>query len=58
MVEQMAFFDGLIVLIVLGLVLMGVGFAARQSNWGLALLTLGTICMLATIGFKIYMTVQ
>lgn len=54
----MAFFDGLIALIVLGLVLMGIGFGARQSTWGLTLLALGTICMLATIGYKVYMTVQ
>ncbi|GAA5119082.1 hypothetical protein [Alloalcanivorax gelatiniphagus] len=54
----MAPFDGLIALMVVGLMLMGVGFAARQSNWGLALLAVGTLCMLATIGYKIYLTVQ
>ncbi|MCC4308999.1 hypothetical protein LL252_10500 [Alcanivorax marinus] len=52
----MAFFDGLIALIAVGLTLMAVGFAGRQYNWGVALLAVGTLCMLATIAYKLYLT--
>ncbi|MFP1684413.1 hypothetical protein ACLD0W_18035 [Alloalcanivorax sp. C16-1] len=52
----MALFDGLIALIVVGLALMAAGFAGRQYNWGVALLAAGTICMLATIAYKLYLT--
>lgn len=41
-----------------GFFLMGIGFNFRESRWGLTALALGSVTMLSTIGYRIYMALN
>jgi hypothetical protein len=46
----------LLSLIVIGFVLLCVGFNYRDSNWGVGLLAVGILTMFSTLAFKMYIT--
>ncbi len=52
----MDIFNNMLVLIIVGFVLMGIGFSARSREWGIWLLGLGILCLLGTIAYKSYVT--
>lgn len=39
-----------------GFVLMGIGFNFRDYTWGIVLLALGSLTMLSTIAYRVYLT--
>tara|TARA_Y100001951_G_scaffold101058_1_gene105367 strand:- start:431 stop:628 length:198 start_codon:yes stop_codon:yes gene_type:complete len=46
----------LLSLIVIGFILLCVGFNYRDRNWGVGLLGLGVLTMFSTLAFKMYIT--
>lgn len=46
----------LLTLIVIGFILLCVGFAYRDEQWGVGLLALGVLAMFSTLAFKMYIT--
>lgn len=46
----------MLLLIGCGFTFMTLGFSARESPWGIAILALGSITMLSTIAYKMYIT--
>ncbi|MFC2974291.1 hypothetical protein ACFOJE_19035 [Azotobacter bryophylli] len=48
--------ETMLLVIGIGFVLLGVGFANRAQNWGVALIAVGWACMLSTIAYKMYIT--
>lgn len=46
----------MLVLIFSGFALMGIGFSLRDNNWGIGLLWAGSLVMLSSIAYKLYLT--
>ncbi|MNJ72026.1 hypothetical protein D3C77_686340 [compost metagenome] len=42
-------------LLMLGFLLLGLGFNFRNTNSGVTLMALGILCTLSTIGYKLYL---
>ncbi|MBA1272100.1 hypothetical protein [Stutzerimonas azotifigens] len=49
-------FHWMLLLIVAGFLLLGVGFNCRDKEWGVGLLSLGVVCMLSSLLYKVYIT--
>ncbi|EKM96467.1 MAG: DUF6095 family protein [Pseudomonas sp.] len=50
--------DWLLLLILTGFVLLCAGFANRDRQWGIVLLSLGIIVMFSTVSFKLYIALH
>lgn len=50
----MTTFQIVFTLLIIAGCLLGIGFNFRDSGWGIAIMWLGAIIMLTTIGYKIY----
>lgn len=50
----MTSFQIMLTLLITAACLLGFGFNFRDNNWGIAIMWLGAIVMLSTIGYKIY----
>lgn len=48
--------ETMLLLIGAGLLMMGIGFNWRQEAWGVALIALGVLCALGTLGYKMVIT--
>lgn len=49
-------FQVMLSVVVLALLLMSVGYAQRDTRWGVPVLVLGIICVLSTLAYKLYIT--
>ena len=45
-----------LILVLASLFLMSIGYAQRESNWGICVLIVGIICTFSIIGYKLYIT--
>ena len=48
----------LLTLIVIGFVLLCVGYSHRERQWGIAMLGFGVLSMLGTLAYKMYITLN
>ncbi|HBO4965601.1 MULTISPECIES: hypothetical protein [Pseudomonadaceae] len=43
----------MLLVLVTAFLLLGIGFSRRDKEWGVVLIAMGVICVLATIGYRI-----
>lgn len=53
--DPMTLFEIMLLVIAVGFLLLGIGFANRAQDWGVALIALGWLCMLLTLAYKMYL---
>lgn len=45
-------------MMIIGFIVLGVGFNFRENEWGIRIMLVGTILMLVPIGFRIYLAIH
>ncbi|MCU1719172.1 hypothetical protein [Pseudomonas sp. 5P_3.1_Bac2] len=48
----------MLAVLVVGFIFLMVGFSRREHEWGIAVLGIGGVIMLGTIGYRIYLGLQ